>query len=114
MIAALIALAVGASIVPTATESYRSSPPRRPVVEEQYFEPSASAWRASVIPALMQDFGERYIYADANRALAPPRADEKRVVFLGDSITDGWNLANAFPRRSFISRRLISPQPQAH
>ena len=29
-------------------------------------------------------------YRDANRALTPPAANESRVVFMGDSITDAW------------------------
>ncbi len=29
-------------------------------------------------------------YREANRALKPPAAGEARVVFMGDSITDGW------------------------
>lgn len=42
-------------------------------------------------------------YRDAN-SQTPPSKNEKRVVFMGDSITDGWNLAQAFPGASFINR----------
>lgn len=43
-------------------------------------------------------------YDDANRKL--PRADpaKPRVVFLGDSITDGWRLNEYFPDRDFVNR----------
>jgi lysophospholipase L1-like esterase len=51
-----------------------------------------------------RDFGEKYIYAAADRALPPPRAGEQRVVFLGDSITDLWNLARFFPGKPYINR----------
>ncbi len=40
---------------------------------------------------LAADFGQRCRYAAENRALAPPSPD--RVVFLGDSITEGWKEA---------------------
>ena len=41
-------------------------------------------------------------YAEANRQLGPPK--ESRVVFLGDSITDGWRLQEYFSARDFVNR----------
>jgi hypothetical protein len=35
-------------------------------------------------------------YHAANSTVQPPAKDEARVVFMGDSITDGWKLANYF------------------
>lgn len=43
-------------------------------------------------------------YAEANEKVAPPSADQPRVVFLGDSITDGWRLNEYFPGRDYINR----------
>ena len=43
-------------------------------------------------------------YADANARVAPPQPSQFRVVFLGDSITDGWRLNEYFPDRDFINR----------
>lgn len=43
-------------------------------------------------------------YAEANRKLDPPAAAEQRVVFLGDSITDGWKLAEYFPGKPYVNR----------
>ncbi len=43
-------------------------------------------------------------YRDANRALGPPNPANPRVVFLGDSITDGWRLNEYFPGRDFVNR----------
>ena len=31
-------------------------------------------------------------------------ADPKRVVFMGDSITDGWKLAESFPGKPYVNR----------
>lgn len=43
-------------------------------------------------------------YADMDSRIAPPKSDRPRVVFLGDSITDGWRLNEYFPDRDFINR----------
>lgn len=43
-------------------------------------------------------------YAESNARVAPPVAGRPRVVFLGDSITDGWRLNEYFPDRDFINR----------
>lgn len=43
-------------------------------------------------------------YAEANEKLGPPAPGQPRVVFLGDSITDGWRLNEYFPGRDFVNR----------
>jgi lysophospholipase L1-like esterase len=43
-------------------------------------------------------------YAEANEKLPPPASNLPRVVFLGDSITDGWRLNEYFPGRDFVNR----------
>jgi len=43
-------------------------------------------------------------YAEANARLSPPDAAKPRVVFLGDSITDGWRLNEYFPDGDFVNR----------
>jgi lysophospholipase L1-like esterase len=42
-------------------------------------------------------------YADANAKLVPP-GPGARVVFMGDSITDGWRLNEYFSGRDFVNR----------
>jgi lysophospholipase L1-like esterase len=42
-------------------------------------------------------------HADNEKLKAQP-ADPKRVVFLGDSITDGWRLAQYFPGKPYVNR----------
>ena len=83
---------------------YQSSPERRTVVDNRDWGPWLGPFRQKLVPSLMQDFGERYLYAPADAALPPPAPGEKRVVFLGDSITDLWNLGAYFPGRPFINR----------
>jgi lysophospholipase L1-like esterase len=43
-------------------------------------------------------------YAEANARLTAPSETKPRVVFLGDSITDGWRLNEYFPEHDFINR----------
>ncbi|MBK9167311.1 MAG: hypothetical protein IPM24_07575 [Bryobacterales bacterium] len=43
-------------------------------------------------------------YAEANARIGPPSPNQPRVVFLGDSITDGWRLNEYFPGRDFVNR----------
>ncbi|MGE0132608.1 MAG: SGNH/GDSL hydrolase family protein [Blastocatellales bacterium] len=43
-------------------------------------------------------------YKDANAEVPPPERSENRVVFMGDSITDGWKLAEYFPGKPYINR----------
>ncbi len=43
-------------------------------------------------------------HAEANRTVGPPRNGEQRVVFLGDSITDGWKLNQYFTAKPYINR----------
>jgi lysophospholipase L1-like esterase len=43
-------------------------------------------------------------YREENLKAGPPRPDEPRVVFLGDSITDFWRLNEYFPGRDYINR----------
>jgi lysophospholipase L1-like esterase len=61
-------------------------------------------YRASRIAIYTDDFGQLARYREADAALAPPAVGEKRVVFLGDSITEYWKLPNYFPGKPYINR----------
>ena len=43
-------------------------------------------------------------YTEANQKVGPASPDKPRVVFLGDSITDGWRLNEYFGDRDFVNR----------
>jgi lysophospholipase L1-like esterase len=66
--------------------------------------PGLDQYRASRIAIYTDDFGELKRYREADTALKPPSAGENRVVFLGDSITDYWKLADYFPGKPYINR----------
>jgi lysophospholipase L1-like esterase len=102
---ALTALALAGAAEPA---SYQSSPERRTVTDERDWGQWLGPFRQKLVPSLMQDFGERYLYAPADAALPPPKPGERRVVFLGDSITDKWNLAAYFPGQPYINRGIGS------
>jgi len=53
---------------------------------------------------LLFDFGGLAHFKDADMRLAAPAPGENRVVFLGDSITQGWNLDQSFPGKPYINR----------
>jgi lysophospholipase L1-like esterase len=60
--------------------------------------------RAARFEARLQDWPALARYRDANAKVTPPAKDETRVVFMGDSITDGWKLANYFSGKPYINR----------
>jgi len=66
--------------------------------------PGLDQYRASRIAIYTDDFGELKRYREADAALAPPAPNENRVVFVGDSITDYWKLADYFPGKPYINR----------
>jgi lysophospholipase L1-like esterase len=61
-------------------------------------------YRASRIAVFTDDYGQlkRYSADDATVKAMPDNTN--RVIFFGDSITDGWKLDNYFPGKSYINR----------
>jgi acyl-CoA thioesterase I len=52
----------------------------------------------------LQDWNQLGRYHDANQELMKQPAPAGRVVFLGDSITDGWRLDQSFPNKPYVNR----------
>lgn len=50
------------------------------------------------------DWGWLGRFKEADLAIPAPKANEKRVVFMGDSITDFWPLDQSFPGKPYINR----------
>jgi len=65
---------------------------------------------------LINDYGNTHRYAAENAKTAAPAPGEQRVVFMGDSITEGWHFDGpdgSFPGKPFINRGIsgqTSPQ----
>jgi lysophospholipase L1-like esterase len=73
--------------------------------------PAVSAVSAKEISAMetkLADWPQLGRYRADNAALAPAAAGEQRVVFYGDSITDGWgrrpNTGDFFPGKPYVNR----------
>jgi lysophospholipase L1-like esterase len=74
---------------------------------EQYSPPKANCclqFAAQALADQLQDWNQigRY-HADDERLKALP-PDPHRVVFMGDSITDGWKLDQYFPGKPYVNR----------
>jgi len=52
----------------------------------------------------LMDWNQLGRYYAANEALKKQPVDSKRVVFMGDSITDGWRLDQYFPDKPYVNR----------
>jgi lysophospholipase L1-like esterase len=62
---------------------------------------------------LLVDFGGLSRFKEEDVKLGAPVAGENRVVFMGDSITQGWKLDESFPGKPYINRGIsgqTSPQ----
>ena len=74
----------------------------------QQAAPPQIPWNLRSIYQLVNDYGNLARYAADNEKLPPPAAGEERVVFMGDSITDGWGRGNNgstfFPGKPYVNR----------
>jgi lysophospholipase L1-like esterase len=59
---------------------------------------------ATALAEQLQDWNQLGRYHEANRELLRRPAEPGRVVFIGDSITDGWRLDEAFPGKPYVNR----------
>jgi lysophospholipase L1-like esterase len=66
-----------------------------------------SEWQKQYNARLVTDFPWLARFKEADLKLAPPAAGENRVVFMGDSITEGWHFDGPdgfFPGKPYINR----------
>lgn len=52
----------------------------------------------------LNDWANLARFADGDAKLGPAAKGEHRVVFMGDSITQGWKLDEAFPGKPYVNR----------
>lgn len=62
------------------------------------------AGMATRLSEQLQDWNQLGRYYKANVDLKAKPADPARVVFMGDSITDGWPLDTSFPGKAYVNR----------
>jgi lysophospholipase L1-like esterase len=66
--------------------------------------PDAMKRQLEAMQRRLQDWPLLSRYKDANAKVPMAEKNENRVVFMGDSITDGWKLAEYFPNKPYINR----------
>jgi len=74
---------------------------------EQFAPPRANCCLPATAKALadqLQDWNQLGRYYADNQRLKQLPPEPGRVVFLGDSITDGWKLAQFFPGKPYVNR----------
>ncbi|HEU5350799.1 MAG TPA: SGNH/GDSL hydrolase family protein [Terracidiphilus sp.] len=120
--AALIAFAAAFLLAPAGTSAQTAPAPTMPATAGSATTapaPAASNWHPqnaywkSHDEQLLNDFPWLGRFHDADEKLGPPKPGEDRVVFMGDSITEGWDLTRSFPGKPYINRGIsgqTSPQ----
>src|SRR5689334_4543597 len=61
-------------------------------------------YRASRIAVFTDDYGQLKRYRADDATVKAMSDNKNRVVFFGDSITDGWKLDNYFPGKPYVNR----------
>src|SRR5689334_10823387 len=61
-------------------------------------------YRASRIAVFTDDYGQLKRYSADDATVKAMPNNKNRVIFFGDSITDGWKLDNYFPGKLYINR----------
>lgn len=79
-----------------------------------YRVPTTAGWRTDWPERLEWDIADLKNFRDANEKLGPPKPGENRVVFIGDSITQGWGgqFSRLFPNKPYIGRGIGSETTQ--
>src|SRR5258708_30118836 len=120
----LVLTTLGLAASATASQE-PASKPETPAPTPTQTAPSPSATAPTAAPAttasghpanaywtahdkqLLSDVGWLARYKDVNEKLPKPAPDEKRVVFMGDSITEGWHFDGpdgSFPTKPYLNR----------
>jgi lysophospholipase L1-like esterase len=66
--------------------------------------PPVDDWQKKHDEQVKRDFPWLARFKEADLALGPPAPGENRVVFMGDSITEGWHIDQFFPGKPYINR----------
>jgi lysophospholipase L1-like esterase len=92
ILALFVSAAAGAQTTPAA------QPPAQPTADE--------ARRLAQEDKLHNDWPDLHKYRESNAKLSPPLKNENRVVFFGNSITEGWapHFPTMFPGKPYIGR----------
>src|SRR5437762_104781 len=81
--------------------------PGRAQLTDEFNVPNANCCLLNTARSLadqLQDWNQLGRYHQANEQLKQQPAGSGRVVFMGDSITDFWNLSESFPGKPYVNR----------
>jgi len=93
--------------VVVATMCLCEAEPAAAQVVEEYNPPRANCCLLNTARSLadqLQDWNQLGRYHQANQQLKQQPVPSGRVVFMGDSITDFWNLPESFPGKPYVNR----------
>jgi lysophospholipase L1-like esterase len=88
------ALILSLLVSPASAQFMQSIPPKSDSNCEQ---------RADIMYKWLQDWPNLARYEQADETMTRT-SDPQRVIFMGDSITDGWDLAKWFPGKPYVNR----------
>jgi lysophospholipase L1-like esterase len=90
------------------TSGVPGSPPTTTAAIDTQPQLAAAQAKLAKMQAQLNDWPDLTRYHAEDAALPPPAAGEQRVVFMGDSITDGWGrrpkTGQFFPGKPYINR----------
>ncbi len=115
---AILKTALIASLISAFTLGAQQPETKTPTAPEKPAQgaPPMSAWEKAHEEQLRTDWPWLARYKEADLKLAAPVPGENRVVFMGDSITEGWHFEGpdgSFPGKPYINRGIsgqTSPQ----
>jgi lysophospholipase L1-like esterase len=91
----------------TISAAHAQTPSQSPPTSDQSCDCTQLNTKLASQQKTLQDWPNIARYHDANASVQPPATTEKRVVFMGDSITDGWvrpENGGFFPGKPYIDR----------
>jgi len=115
-------LLYGQPVFAQATAAGTAVEKAKPADPSEAFWETLNAYQKSLVEQRYTDWGFLAKFRDADKQLAPPVAGETRVVFMGDSITEGWGMKATptspargvfFPGKPYLNRGIsgqTSPQ----
>src|SRR4051812_19858715 len=102
---ALVLMIMLAGVDPQ-TQAPAQTPTQPPPAAAAPSADDAAARQRAADQKLLQDWPNFARYREDNAKLPPPAKGEQRVVFIGDSITDGWGRRtnDFFPGKPYVNR----------
>lgn len=105
--------AISAQTPAASTQSAPAVTQTVPAPTQPKAPPGYAEYKKAHDEQLLTDFPWLARFERVDGAMPPPAPGEDRVVFMGDSITEGWHLDASFPGKPYVNRGIsgqTSPQ----